>query len=570
MLGLRFAATWVINLKERLPDMYAYDHYDHAIVNARVDEFRDQVKRRIAGEISEEEFRPMRLQNGLYLQLHAYMLRVAIPYGTLSSTQMRKLAHIARVYDKGYGHFTTRQNIQYNWPKLVETPDLLDELASVEMHAIQTSGNCIRNVTTDQFAGATPEEVDDPRPYAELIRQWSTFHPEFAHLPRKFKIAVTGASKDRAAIRWHDIGLILKTDKEGQLGFEIVVGGGMGRTPVIGKTIRDFLPKADLLSYLESILRVYNAWGDRKNKYRARIKITLDDIGEAEFTRLVEEEWERARQTPLDAPAVEEARIRAMFTSPPLEVLNDTVAEDFATDNADFKSWLNNAVADHKVPGHGIVTISLKPHGGIPGDASAEQMEIVADLAERYSSSEIRVSHEQNLILPHVARHDLPTIWEALKAADLATANVGLLTDIIACPGLDYCALANARSIPIAQELGKHFDDLARLNDIGELKIKISGCINSCGHHHAGHIGILGVDRKGEELYQIMLGGSGAEDASRAELLGRGFPADEIVGAVQTVIDLYLDHRADREETFLQAVRRLGTSPFKEALYGTG
>ncbi len=548
--------------------MYAYDKYDHAIVSARVAEFRDQVERRLSGALSEEEFRPLRLMNGLYLQLHAYMLRVAIPYGTLNSVQMKRLAHIARRYDKGYAHFTTRQNVQYNWPKLVEAPDILQELAEVEMHAIQTSGNCIRNTTTDQFAGATNEELEDPRPYAELIRQWSSFHPEFAFLPRKFKIAITAADKDRAAIRWHDIGLVLKQDAASNLGFEVVVGGGMGRTPVIGKTIRDFLPKDDLLSYLEAILRVYNAAGRRDNKYKARIKILVEETGVDIFTKQVEDEWTRTRNDGIDFPAEEEARIRAHFTPPPLEVLPAwSDLETISAKDPKFSSWLRNNTDSHKVSGHRIVTISLKPHGGIPGDATADQMDLVAELADSYSQSEIRVSHEQNLILPHVAERDLPALYKILNEAGLGTPNAGLLTDIIACPGLDYCALANARSIPITQAITNRFNDIQRLEDIGELKIKISGCINSCGHHHAGHIGILGVDRKGEELFQIMLGGSGDADASKGILLGRGFPADQIVGAIETVVGVYMDAR-EEGELFLHAVRRLGTQPFKEALYG--
>ena len=550
--------------------MYAYDTYDRAIVDARVEEFREQVGRRLRGELTEEEFKPLRLMNGLYLQLHAYMLRVAIPYGTLSSNQLRRLAHIARRYDKGYGHFTTRQNIQYNWPKLVETPDILAELADVEMHAIQTSGNCIRNVTTDHFAGAAADEVADPRPYAELIRQWSSFHPEFSFLPRKFKIAVTGAPSDRAAVKWHDIGLILKRDDAGQIGFEVLAGGGMGRTPVIGKTIRDFLPEKDLLSYLEAMLRIYNEQGRRDNKYKARIKILVDALGADEYAAQVEAEWEKIRHQPIDVPEEEIARIQAYFSPPPLPVLDDAAAtvDAFAAENGDFALWVAHNTHAHKVPGHVSVTISLKPHGGIPGDATDAQMDLVADLADAYSQGEIRVSHEQNLILPHVARKDLPGLWQRLLPAALASANAGLITDIIACPGLDYCALANARSIPIAQEIANRFDDMKRITDIGALKIKISGCINSCGHHHAGHIGILGVDRKGKENYQIMLGGSGAEDASKAQLIGPGFDGEAIVDAVETVVAVYLGERTD-EEIFLDTYRRIGPDPFKEALYGT-
>lgn len=549
--------------------MYAYDTYDHAIVNARVAEFRDQVERRMKGELTEEEFRPLRLMNGLYLQLHAYMLRVAIPYGTLSSNQMRRLAHIARRYDKGYAHFTTRQNVQYNWPKLSETPDILQELADVEMHAIQTSGNCIRNTTTDQFAGAAADEILDPRPYAELIRQWSTFHPEFSFLPRKFKIAITGADNDRAAVKWHDIGLVVKQDENGEVGFEVLAGGGMGRTPVIGKVIRNFLPVSDLLSYLEAMLRVYNEQGRRDNKYKARIKILVEAMGADEYARQVEAEWQKIKDQPLDVPEEEVARIKAFFTPPPLPVLSDDVVEvdTFAAENFVFKAWLNNNTGAHKVPGHVHVTISLKPHGGIPGDASDEQMDLVADLADQYSLGEIRVSHEQNLILPHVAKKDLPALWKALDGAGLGSANAGLLTDIIACPGLDYCSLANARSIPLAQKITERFDDIKRLMDIGPLKIKISGCINSCGHHHAGHIGILGVDRRGEENYQLLLGGSGAEDASKAAILGPGFDEDGMVDAIEKVVAVYLGEREDGEE-FLAAYRRLGADVFKEAVYG--
>lgn len=548
--------------------MYAYDNFDRTIVDARVAEFRDQVERRMKGELTEEEFRPLRLMNGLYLQLHAYMLRVAVPYGTMSSKQMHRLADIATKYDKGYGHFTTRQNIQYNWPKLVETPDILTELADVEMHAHQTSGNCIRNTTTDQFAGATRDEVEDPRPYAELIRQWSTFHPEFSFLPRKFKIAITGAGQDRAAVKWHDIGLILRKNDVGDIGFEVIVGGGMGRTPVIGKTIREFLPEADLLSYLEAILRVYNEQGRRDNKYKARIKILVEALGAEEYARLTEAEWQKIKGQHIDVPAEEVARIKAFFTPPPLPVLSDDVPviDDFAAQNFLFKAWLENNTNPHKVPGHVNVTISLKPHDGIPGDATDTQMHLVADLAAQYSQSEIRVSHEQNLILPHVAKQDLVALWKTLDTNGLGSANVGLLTDMIVCPGMDYCALANARSIPIGQAIADRFDDIRRLQDIGPLKLKISGCINSCGHHHAGHIGILGVDRRGEENYQISLGGSGAEDATKAALLGPGFDEHGIVDAVEKVVAVYLGEREEGEE-FLATYRRIGAEPFKEAVY---
>lgn len=549
--------------------MYAYDDYDHAIVKSRVDEFRDQVTRRLSGDLTEDEFKPLRLMNGLYLQLHAYMLRVAIPYGTLSSPQLRQLAMIARRWDKGYGHFTTRQNIQYNWPKLIDTPDILQALADVEMHAIQTSGNCIRNVTTDQFAGATAEEVDDPRLYAELIRQWSSLHPEFSFLPRKFKIAITGASKDRAAVKWHDIGLVLKKNTQGNIGFEVLVGGGMGRTPLIGKTIRDFIPERYLLSYLEAILRVYNEEGRRDNKYKARIKILVDAMGIEEFQKVVDLEWHQIKDQPIDVPAEEITRIRAYFLQPALPVLSDQDpgVDDLSQRNPLFAAFCRNNLHQHKIPGYRAVTISLKPAGGIPGDASDVQMDLVADLAETYSQGEIRVSHEQNLILPYVAYRDLPVLWQALDQAGLGTANIGLLGDIIACPGLDYCALANARSIPLAQKISSRFSDIDRMQAIGDLKIKISGCINACGHHHAGHIGILGVDRRGQELYQLLLGGSAAEDASKGEILGPGLTEDEAVDAVETLVALYMGERREGE-IFIDTYRRLGVTPFKEAIYG--
>ena len=550
--------------------MYAYDKFDRSLVDIRVAEFRDQVERRVKGELTEEEFRPIRLMNGLYLQLHAYMLRVAVPYGTMSGDQMRRLAHIARKYDKGYGHFTTRQNIQFNWPKLSETPDILAELADVEMHAIQTSGNCIRNVTSDQFAGATADEIADPRPYAELLRQWSSFHPEFSFLPRKFKFAITGADQDRAAVKWHDIGLIVRKNDAGEIGFEVIVGGGMGRTPVIGKTIREFLPEKDFLSYQEAILRVYNEQGRRDNKYKARIKILVEAMGAEEFARQVEIEWEKIKDSHIDVPQEEVARIQAFFLPPDLADQDATSAatDEFAKKNFIFASWLQNNTNSHKVQGYVNVTISLKPHGGIPGDASAEQMDLVAALSDEYSQSEIRVSHEQNLILPHVALKDLPAIWTDLDEAGLGTANVGLLTDMIVCPGLDYCALANARSIPIAQAITKRFDDMKRLQDIGPIKVKMSGCINACGHHHAGHIGILGVDRKGQEMYQLLLGGSGAEDATKAAILGPGFDEHGIVDALEKVVAVYLGVREEGEE-FLSTYRRIGAQVFKEAVYDT-
>ena len=548
--------------------MYRYDEFDATMVAERTAQFRGQVARRLSGELSEDEFKPLRLMNGLYLQLHAYMLRVAIPYGTLSSAQMRALAHVARKYDKGYGHFTTRQNIQYNWPALVDVPDILDDLAEAEMHAIQTSGNCIRNVTSDQYAGAAADEVEDPRPYAEMIRQWSTFHPEFSFLPRKFKIAVTAADNDRAAVKVHDIGLRLYRNEAGEAGFEVIVGGGLGRTPYVGHTIREFLPKEHLLSYLEAILRVYNLQGRRDNLYKARIKILVNAEGADNFRDMVEKEWVSIKETSVDLPLEERERIRAYFAPPAFETLPEDSAslEAQRAGDEDFARWLRANLAAHKVPGYAIVNISLKPIGGIPGDASDAQMEAVADIAERYSFDEIRVTHEQNLVLPHVKKDDLHVVWTALKDADLATANIGLVSDIIACPGLDYCNLANTRSIPVAQRISERFADLQTQEDLGELKIKISGCINACGHHHVGHIGILGVDKKGEEFYQITLGGSGAEDASLGDIVGRGLSSAEVVDAVETLVDFYRKNRQGNER-FLDAYRRLGAEPFKEALY---
>ncbi|MFC3162534.1 nitrite/sulfite reductase [Ciceribacter thiooxidans] len=550
--------------------MYRYDEFDHAFVSARVEQFRDQIARRLKGEIAEDAFRPLRLMNGVYLQLHAYMLRVAIPYGTLNSRQIRMLAHIARRYDRGYGHFTTRQNIQYNWPRLVDTPDILTELASVEMHSIQTSGNCIRNVTADHFAGAAADEIADPRPYAEILRQWSSVHPEFSFLPRKFKIAVTGAPSDRAAIQVHDIGLHLKKDESGALGFAVYVGGGQGRTPLLAKKIRDFLPEEDMLSYVTAIVRVYNLHGRRDNKFKARIKILVHETGVEEVTRQVEAEFETIRDGELKLPDADIRAIEQYFTLPALAERPEGWAELARAKKADpdFAAWVARNVAPHKHPDYGMVTISLKPIGGTPGDASAEQMDVVADIAERYAFDEIRVSHEQNLVLPHVALADLPTVYAALVQTGLATANAGLITDIIACPGLDYCALANARSIPVAQEISRRFASAERQEEIGTLKIKISGCINACGHHHVGHIGLLGVEKKGAELYQITLGGSGDENASIGEIIGRGFEPEKVTDAVETIVDTYLGLRLSREETFLDAYRRVGPQPFKDALYG--
>ena len=546
--------------------MYRYDQYDQAIVDARVAEFKDQVGRRLRNEITEDQFKPLRLMNGLYLQLHAYMLRVAIPYGTLSGTQMRMLAHIARKYDRDYGHFTTRQNIQYNWIKLEQFSDLLDDLSKVEMHAFQTSGNCIRNISSDQFAGAAADEVEDPRPYAELLRQWSTLHPEFSFLPRKFKIAVIASDTDRAAIQLHDIGLQLYRNDAGVLGFRVWVGGGMGRTPILAKVVRDFIPVGQFLSYSEAILRVYNRYGRRDNIYKARIKILVSELGIEEFTRQVEAEWAGLAPLGLDAPQAEYDRIIAQFAPPAF----DTAAPDtLDLSDPDFKLWVDQNVHAHKQPGYAIATISLKPKRGIPGDASSAQMDVIADLAETYAHDEIRVTHSQNLVLAHVKKADLYALWQALDAVELATPNLDLVTDIIACPGMDYCTLANARSIPIAQKIAAKFEDsVSEQRDIGELKIKVSGCINGCGHHHAGHIGILGVDKKGEEAYQLLLGGSGAEDASLAKILGPGFDENGIIEAVDKLIAFYRTARTQPSERFLDTYRRLGPAPFKEAVYG--
>lgn len=542
--------------------MYRYDEIDQAIVDARVAEFRDQVARRLSGELDEDHFKPLRLKNGLYLQLHAYMLRVAIPYGMLSSRQLRMLAHVARRYDRGYGHFTTRQNIQYNWIRLEETPDLLADLASVEMHAIQTSGNCIRNISADQYAGAAADEVADPRPWAELLRQWSSFHPEFSYLPRKFKIALTGSGTDRAAIRFHDIGWQL-VRRDGELGFRVFVGGGMGRTPIVAPLIRDFLPAGQFLSYAEAILRVYNRFGRRDNIYKARIKILVQEMGADAFARAVEAEHAGLLPLRLDAPAAEIERIAAFFADPPFEA---ELADGIETDgDAAFAGWVARQVVTHKVPGYRIVNISLKPRGGIPGDASAAQMEAIADLAEQFSFDEVRVTHAQNLVLAHVRAADLRAVHARLVEVGLAEANLDLATDVIACPGLDYCTLANARSIPVAQRIADRLR--AHEQELGELKIKVSGCINACGHHHAGHIGVLGVDRKGTENYQLLLGGSGAEDASVAQILGPGFTEEGIVDAIEKATSFYLAARAPGER-FLDTWRRLGAAPFKEAVYG--
>ncbi len=544
--------------------MYKYDQYDQAMVDARVEEFRDQVRRRIAGDINDDQFKPLRLKNGLYLQLHAYMLRVAIPYGTFNSLQMRKLADIARKYDRGYGHFTTRQNIQYNWIKLEEAPDILAELATVEMHAIQTSGESIRNISADQYAGAAADEICDPRPWAELIRQATTFHPEFSYLPRKFKIAVISSKVDRAALRWHDCALRVVRNEAGEEGFEVYAGGGMGRTPFIAYKIRDFLPATQIFSYLQAILRVWNLHARRDNIHKQRMKILVHELGEEEFRRQVEEEFQTFLGLGTDFPQAEYDRIAEYFAPPPFET---GLSEDIDRSDPAFALWVDQQVAEHKAPGYAIANISLKPIHGIAGDISAEQMEVVADLAERYSFDEIRATHAQNLVLPHVRKIDLYAVWQALDKAGLADANLGLITDIIACPGLDYCSLANARSIPVAQKIAERFADMERQLDIGELKIKISGCINACGHHHAGQIGILGVDRKGTENYQLLLGGSGAEDTSQAKITGPGFDEAGIVDAVERTVERYREIR-EPGERFLDTYRRVGLDPFKEAIYG--
>jgi sulfite reductase (NADPH) hemoprotein beta-component len=548
--------------------MYDYSDFDEAFVRARVAQFSQQVERRLDGSLTEDEFRPLRLMNGLYLQLHAYMLRVAIPYGTLSARQMRQLAHIADTWDKGYGHFTTRQNIQYNWPKLEDVPAILSALADVEMHAIQTSGNCVRNVTADHFAGAAADEIEDPRPVAELLRQWSTDHPEFQFLPRKFKIAVTGSPNDRAVTKAHDIGLRMVRNAAGQPGFEVMVGGGLGRTPMIGVTVRDFLPKADLLPYVEAILSVYNTLGRRDNKYKARIKITVHETGAEEITRMIEARFAELRPQFGGFDQTLLAEIEAAFAPPAFRNAPIDAYDAFHKADPVFRSWADTNLTEHRNAQYAIVTISLKAHGATPGDATGDQMRLMADLAEAYGHGELRISHEQNVILPHVHKGDLPTLHAALVQAGLGTANVGLISDIIACPGMDYCALATARSIPVAQEIAMRFQQLDLEHEIGPLKIKISGCINACGHHHVGHIGILGLDRAGVENYQITLGGDHTETAVIGDKTGPGFAYTEIVPAIERIIRAYLDLRQSPQETFLDAYRRVGLAPFKTALYG--
>ena len=548
--------------------MYRYDQLDQRLVDERVEQFRDQVARRLAGEITEDEFKPLRLMNGLYIQLHAYMLRISIPYGMLSSRQLRKLAHIARKYDRGYGHFTTRQCIQFNWPKLEDTPDILAELAEVQMHAIQTSGNSFRNITSDQYAGVSADEIEDSRITAEIIRQWGALHPEFSYLPRKFKIAVTGSPNDRTAAKFHDIAVIQKNNGLGEHGFEIMIGGGQGRTPMIAQTVRDFLPRHDLLSYLEAIMRIYNLMGRRDNIFKAKLKILVYKLGIDEMQKLIEDEWNHIKDGPLKLPQAEINRVAAHFEPLPYETVetDSRELEVHKFESPAFARWARTNVAAHKQPGYAIVNLSLKPTGGVPGDATAEQMDAVADLADEYSFGEIRVTHEQNLVFAHVKQSDLFPLWRALDGLEFATPNLDLIGDMICCPGLDYCGLANARSIPVAQRISKRFADLKRQLDIGELRLKISGCINACGHHHVGHIGILGVERKGEEYYQITLGGNPAMDASIGDIVGPAFSSDDVVDAVETIVTTYVELRADGER-FLDTYRRVGQEPFKQKLY---
>jgi sulfite reductase (NADPH) hemoprotein beta-component len=554
----------MLNPKPVEPNMYRYDEFDARFVGERVEQFAGQVARRLSGELTEDQFKPLRLMNGLYLQLHAYMLRIAVPYGTLSSKQMRKLAHIARTYDKNFGHFTTRTNLQLNWIRLVDVPKILRELADVEMHCIQTSGNCVRNVTADQFAGATPEEIEDPRPLCEIIRQWSSLHPEFVFLARKFKIAVGATPHDRAALQWHDLAVQVVKNAQGRTGYLVMAGGGMGRTPYIAHVMNEFVVREDILAYLEAVLRVYNQDSRRDNIHKQRIKILINTIGPEEMRRRVDVEFQELKKLgTLQLPQGELDRIRAYFAPPAFEAgLSDTIPNA----GADFANWVKTNISKHKAPGYAIATITLKTPGQVPGDATSEQMEIIADLMDEFSVGEVRVTHEQNLVLPHVRKKDLPAIYAKLKELDFAAPNAGLITDIIACPGLDYCDLANARSIPIAQDIARKFADLDRQHDIGELKLKISGCINACGHHHAGHIGILGVDKKGVEFYQLLLGGSGAEDASIGTIMGPGFGEHEIADAVERVVNVYLAERKPGER-FLDTYRRIGMEKFKAAAY---
>ncbi len=548
--------------------MYRYDDFDREIVDRRVAQFRDQTRRHLAGELSEDDFRPLRLQNGLYIQRHAPMLRVAIPYGLLSSTQLRKLAHIARRYDRGYGHFTTRQNIQFNWPSLVEAPEILAELAEVGMHAIQTSGNCVRNTTSDPFAGVAADEIVDPRPWCELIRQWSTLHPEFAFLPRKFKIAVSGATADRAAVLVHDIGVHAVRDDRGEVGFRVFVGGGQGRTPIIGVPIREFLPAAELLNYFDAILRVYNRFGRRDNKYKARIKILVKELSPAEFTRQVEAEWQHLEGGPGTVPPDEIERLAAHFTAPPYRSLvGDGAAHRSAlADSRPFARWVERNVRAHQRPGYVSVVVSLKRTGTPPGDATADEMDALAALADRHSFGELRVTHEQNLVLADVAEDELHPLWQELKALGLATPNVGLLTDIVCCPGADFCALANAKSIPVAEAIQRRFDDLDYLHDLGEIELNMSGCMNACGHHHVGHIGILGVDKNGSEWYQVSIGGSQGLDATLGKVIGPSFAAADVPEVIASLLEVFVERR-QHGERFIDTLRRVGTEPFRERVY---
>jgi len=548
--------------------MYRYDKYDHLIVRERIAQYRDQVARRLNDELTEEEFVPLRLQNGLYMQRHAYMLRVAVPYGLLSTAQMRMFAHIARKYDRGYGHFTTRQNIQYNWIELEQTPEILTDLASVEMHAIQTSGNCIRNITTDEFAGVAADEIMDPRAFAEILRQWSTFHPEFIALPRKFKVAINGSVEDRAAIAIHDIGLTLTRNEAGEVGFKFMAGGGMGRTPIIGSVIRDFLPWQHLLTYTEAVMRVYNSYGRRDNKYKARIKILLKALGVEEFSRLVEEEWQDLKDGPETLSQEEYDRVAAYFVAPPyatLEAIDPLAAH---ADNKPFANWLNRNVKPHKVPGYAAVVLSLKKTGVPPGDATAEQMDFVADLADKYSFGELRVTHEQNLVLADVKQADLFEVWQLAKSKGLATPNIGLLTDIIACPGGDFCSLANAKSLPIAAAIAERFDNLDFQHDIGDIELNISGCINACGHHHVGSIGVLGVDKDGSEWYQVSIGGAQGNNAAIGKIIGPSFSAGQMPEVIGRLLNVYVQNRFE-DERFVDTAQRLGIAPFKEHVYAT-
>jgi sulfite reductase (NADPH) hemoprotein beta-component len=550
--------------------MYKYDHYDHQMVKERIAQYRDQVRRRLCGELTEEEFLPLRLQNGLYMQRHAYMFRIAIPYGLLSSNKIRKLAFVARKYDRGYGHFTTRQNIQYNWINIEDTPDILEELASVEINSIQTSGNCIRNITSDEYAGVAADEIIDPRPFAEILRQWSTFHPEFAYLPRKFKFALNGALEDRAVIAVHDIGLNVLRNADGEVGFQVMVGGGLGRTPILGSVIRDFLPWQHVMSYLEAIMRIYNQYGRRDNKFKARIKILVKALGVEEFTRMVEEEWSVIKDGPSTLTEEELDRVTSFFTPPAYETLSatDAALELHRTENKAFSNWLRRNVKPHKVAGYNAVVLSLKKPGVAPGDVSADQMDFIADLADRYSFGELRVTHEQNLVLADVRNGDLFALWEAARGQGLATPNIGLLTDMVCCPGGDFCSLANAKSIPIALDITRRFDNLDYLHDIGDIEINMSGCINACGHHHVGNIGILGVDKDGSEWYQVSIGGAQGNKAALGKIIGPSFSAHQMPEVIDRIIQVYMRDRIEHER-FIDTVQRIGIAPFKEFVYAT-